>query len=346
MTTPGLIIRKEGALGRITLDRPKALHALDRAMCIGMYEALTAWATDPGVSAVLVDHAEGTRGFCSGGDIRLLSESAKSDGKDAKDFFRTEYKLNCLIQSYKKPYIAIIDGITMGGGVGISVHGTYRVATENTTFAMPETGIGLFPDVGGGWFLPRLKGEIGNWIAQTGARLKAADCVYAGIATHYVPSAGLPALKAGLATGDAAAVLAEAHQDPGPAPLLANRGAIDRLFAFDTVEEIFAALERDGSDWAKAQLATLKTKSPQTMKVALRQIRTGGKLTSFVENMKMEFRIAARVVMRPDFSEGVRATIVEKDNAPKWNPADLQGVTPALLDEIFAPLPPQDEFNI
>jgi enoyl-CoA hydratase len=345
-----LIVETDGALGHITLNKPKALHALDLPMCEGMTDALKRWQNDPKIGAVVVDHLAGTRGFCSGGDIRLLSESAASDGVAARNFFRTEYRLNTLIHEYPKPYIALIDGITMGGGVGISVHGAYRVATENTTFAMPETGIGLFPDVGGGWFLPRLPGEIGLWLALTGARLKAADCVEAGIATHYVPSAELPALKAALAEaaekGNIKDALDAAHKDPGPAPLKAQREKIDRIFSAATVETIVAMLEQDGSDWAKAQIATLATKSPQTMKVALRQLREGAKMTRFLDTMVMEFRIASRVVMRPDFREGVRATIVEKDNAPKWNPATLADVTDALLDEIFAPLPAHEEFTL
>jgi enoyl-CoA hydratase len=354
MSESGLEIRTVGALGRITLNKPKALHALDRSMCLRMTEVLKDWAQDQRISAVLVDHQEGTRGFCAGGDIRLLSESVATDGAAARDFFRTEYKLNALIQGYPKPYIAIMDGITMGGGVGISVHGAYRIATENTVFAMPEAGIGLFPDVGGGWFLPRLPGQIGTWLALTGARLKAADCGVARIATHFVPVANLAALKAELAqaSGNAAAaseiehILTRHTGNAGSAPLEAVRPLIDRLFAFDRIEDILEALEADGSDWAKAQRDVILTKSPQSLKVALRQIRLGGKLSRFADNMKMEFRITGRLIMRPDFREGVRAAIIEKDNAPKWNPSTLAGVTDALLDAIFAPLAPEDELQL
>lgn len=352
MNFPGLDIRDEGALGRVTLDKPKALHALDLPMCEGMIDALSRWAADSTIAAVLVDHKDGTRGFCAGGDIRLLADSAASDGSAAQNFFRTEYRLNTLIHNYKKPYIALIDGITMGGGVGISVHGSFRVATENTTFAMPETGIGLFPDVGGGWFLPRLPGDVGIWLALTGARIKAADCLHAGIATHYVPSGELGALKQALADaarhGEPAlrAALDRAHKDPGPAALGAIKPKIEQNFGHDSVEAILAALDADGSDWAKAQRGILAVKSPQTLKVTLRQLREGKTFTRFIDNMKMEFRLACRIVMRPDFREGVRATIIDKDNTPKWNPATLADVSDALLDEFFAPLPPAQEFSL
>lgn len=352
--TDEIIARVEGRLGRITLNRPAALHALNTPMCVAMTEALVAWREDARVAAILVDHAGGTRGFCAGGDIRMLAESGAKDGAEARAFFHTEYRLNHLIQSYPKPYVALIDGVTMGGGVGISVHGAFRVATERTTFAMPETGIGLFPDVGGGWFLPRLpEPEFGTWLALTGARLKGEECVTSGIATHLVPSELLGAVVtqvAGAANTDdpmrairsGLDALCEAKRKP----IVPGPGALKPLFGFDTVEEIFAALEKDsGNPWCAAQLETLRTKSPQTLKVALRQLREGAKARTFAENMAMEYRIGARVVGRHDFLEGVRAVIVDKDNAPKWSPATVEGVTDAMLDEIFAPLPAGQEWT-
>ena len=353
--TSDIIARVEGRLGHLTLNRPGALHALNTGMCQAMTDALLAWRNDPAISVVVVDHAPGTRGFCAGGDIRMLADSGAGDGVQARAFFHTEYRLNHLIQSYPKPYVALIDGVTMGGGVGISVHAPFRIATERTTFAMPETGIGLFPDVGGGWFLPRLYGQVGVWLALTGARLKAADCMAAGVATHYVPSELLGAVRAQIAgaadTHDPAVALrsglAALDESAGQPHELGfdNVPRIDRLFAFDTVEEIVAALDADGSAWARQQLATLKTKSPQTLKVALRQIREGAKMATFGDNMVNEYRIGARVVQRHDFLEGVRAVIVDKDNAPKWSPATLEGVTGAMLKEIFAPLPAGDEWT-
>lgn len=361
-----IIARTDGPLARLTLNRPAALHALNTAMCRDMIAALLAWREDAAIGAVLIDHAEGTRGFCAGGDIRMLAESGAKDGKEAREFFFTEYRLNHLLQSYPKPVVALIDGVTMGGGVGISVHGAFRIATERTVFAMPETGIGLFPDVGGGWFLPRLRtpaapgakrnlGAVGTWLALTGARLKAADCLLAGIATHYVPSELVGAVVTQIAGAAAAhepmaalrSGLDALSEGAGPAKELteANRDRIDTLFAHECVEAIVAALGADQSDWAKTQLETLRTKSPQTLKVALRQIRTGAGLTAFADNMRMEYRIGARVVQRHDFLEGVRAVIIDKDNAPKWNPATLEGVTDAMLDEIFAPLPADEEWT-
>ncbi|MCA6272100.1 MAG: enoyl-CoA hydratase/isomerase family protein [Phenylobacterium sp.] len=340
-----IIAVREGGLGRLTLNRPQALHALTTVMCSTCITALLDWKDDPTVEAVLIDHA-GERGFCAGGDIRMLAESGAADGRLAREFFFIEYRLNHLLFSYPKPVIAVMDGITMGGGVGLSAPARFRIATERTTFAMPETGIGLFPDVGGGWFLPRLPGRIGLWLALTGARIKAADCLHAGLATHHVPSERLPELKAALAENpsDIEALLAQCHVDPGPAPLLAHRAELDAAFGQGSVEAILAALET-GSDWARAQALALKTKSPQTLKVAFRQLALGLAAPDFAANMAMEYRIGARVVQRHDFLEGVRAVIVDKDNAPKWNPATLEGVGEDLLDAIFAPLPADQEWS-
>lgn len=337
---PEILTRVESGVGRITLNRPRALHALNRPMCEAMIAALRHWRADDAVKSVLIDHA-GERGFCAGGDIRMIAESGAGDGVEARRFFDTEYKLNHLLFAYPKPVTAIVDGVVMGGGVGISEPAEVRIATERTTYAMPETGIGLFPDVGGGWFLPRLPGQTGVWIALTGARLKAADTVFLGIHTHYLPTDALEAFRAILATDPAhpADIADGLEDDPGEAPIAPHLEAIDRLFAHDTVEAIFAALEAEGSDWARAQLEVLKTKSPQSLKVSLRQIRAGAALTDFADNMAMEYALGGRVVRTHDFQEGVRAVIVDKDNAPRWSPATLDGVSDADLDALFAPLP-------
>ena len=336
----------ENGVGRLTLNRPKALHALNRGMCEAMTEALLTWRDDPTVVSVLIDHA-GERGFCAGGDIRMIAESGAGDAAEARAFFKTEYRLNHLLFEYPKPVVAIVDGIVMGGGVGISEPADVRIATERTTYAMPETGIGLFPDVGGGWFLPRLPGQTGVWLALTGARLKAADTVFLGIHTHYLPSDALEAFRAILAADPAHPIdVADGLEtDAGEPPIEPHLPAIDRLFAHDTVEEIFAALEADGSEWALAQLAVLRTKSPQSMKVSLRQLRTGATLGSFAENMAMEYRLGGRVVRTHDFQEGVRSVIVDKDNAPRWSPAELEAVTDGQLDALFAPLPADEEWT-
>jgi enoyl-CoA hydratase len=338
-----VLARIEGGVGRLTLNRPAALHALNGGMCRLMIDALLAWRADPAVVAVMIDHA-GERGFCAGGDIRMLAESGAGDGAAAQAFFFAEYRLNHLLFGYPKPVVAVMDGVTMGGGVGLSMPAKFRIATERTTFAMPETGIGLFPDVGGGWFLPRLRDHAGLWLALTGARIKAADCFALDIATHVVPAAKVAELKAAVADRIPEALAAFAVE-PGPAPIAAHLADIERLFAAPSVRAIFDGLEAEGSDWAAAQLATLKTKSPQTMKVAFRQLTIGGGLTSFADNMAMEYRIGARVVRRHDFIEGVRAVIVDKDNAPRWDPATLEGVTEADLDAIFAPLPADQEWT-
>jgi enoyl-CoA hydratase len=346
MSEAEVITRIEGAVGRITLNRPGALHALTTDMCRLMTDALLAWWADDTVEAVIIDHA-GERGFCAGGDIRMLAESGKGDGSAAREFWLIEYRLNDLLFNYAKPVVVVMDGITMGGGVGLAMPAKYRIATERTTFAMPETGIGLFPDVGGGWFLPRLRDHTGLWLALTGARIKAADCFALEIATHVVASASVADLKAAIIADPRHIPLALApfETDLAPAPVAAHLADIARLFSAPTVEAIVAGLEADGSEWAKAQLATLATKSPQTMKVALRQLRLGGRATLFADNMAMEYRIGARVVHKHDFIEGVRAVIVDKDNAPKWNPPTLEGVSEADLDAIFADLSADQEWT-
>ncbi len=332
--------------GWITLTRPEALHALNTPMCASILGALIDWARDPRVHLIVISHEAGTRGFCAGGDIRMLAASGAKDAAEARAFFRTEYQMNAALNAFPKPVLALMDGVTMGGGVGLSVHGSHRVSTERTVFAMPETGIGLFPDVGGGWFLPRLEGELGTWLALTGERLKGGDVDAAGIATHHMPSELIENLKRQIADGDfsfgAAELLNELldrmapmRPEPSYAP---HRAAIDRCFQFDTAEEIIAALQGENTDWARAQLSLLATKSPETIKVALRQLRLGSKCRTFEENMQMEFRIGWRKVQSPDFLEGVRAVIIDKDNKPVWSPARLEDVSETQVARYFEPL--------
>jgi len=335
-----------GSAGHISLNRPKALHALTLDMCHAMSAALSAWADDDEVKAVILDHSEG-RGFCAGGDIAFLRNSALNDGGvSGRKFFHDEYQLNHQMFTYDKPIVAFMDGITMGGGVGISQPAPYRVATEHTRFAMPETGIGLFPDVGGGWYLSRLGGRLGQFLALTGARLDGAECLWAGIATHYLPSEALAEAKERIANGhDPKGVLASLSITPPPARIEGNANVVAKHFASDRYEDILASLEADDSEWAAKELATLGTKSPQTCKVALRQLAESAELADFADNMRMEYRIASRVLTRPDFAEGVRAVITDKTNDPKWNPATPEGVTEELLDAIFAPLPADEEWK-
>jgi enoyl-CoA hydratase len=363
MTTPDsprgtdapVLTRIDDRAGRVTLNRPSALHALNLEMCADMLRALLAWRGDRGVKAVLLDHA-GERGFCAGGDIRAIVGAGIRAQEAAQDFFRTEYQLNHLLFTYPKPTVAFVDGIVMGGGVGISMPCRFRVATERTLFAMPETAIGLFPDVGGGWYLPRLPGQVGTWLALTGARLRGADCVGLGIATHFVPSERLPELKRAIvdvvsAQDDefaASVITTELNRftaEPGLSAVEPQLADIDRLFAFDTVEEIFAALEADGGEWAAKELEGLRAKSPQALKITLRQMREGARMASFEDEMSMEFRLASRVALLPDFAEGVRACLIDKDQAPRWNPPTLEDVGEDLLRTVFARLPADVEWT-
>jgi enoyl-CoA hydratase len=343
---PELLTRIEGIAGFLTLNRPKAIHALTAAMDHAMTGALVTWHDDPAVQVVMIEHSEG-RGFCAGGDITFLRNSALTDhGASGRRFFFEEYQLNHLMFTYPKPIVAFIDGITMGGGVGISQPAKFRVATENTRFAMPETGIGLFPDVGGGWFLARLSRRLGQYLALTGARLDGAECLWAGLASHYCEAAALPEAKRRIAAGEPIEVVLGDLAAIPPEPRIARHAEeIATHFASDRYEDILASLSADQSEWAQAASATLATKSPQTCKVALRQLAESARLTSFADNMALEYRIASRVLTRPDFAEGVRALIVDKTNDAKWDPPSPEGVTEELLDSIFAPLPAGEEWQ-
>ena len=344
--TEDVLIGVEGRVGRIALNRPKAIHALNLPMCQAMIDALLAWRDDAAIEAVVIDHSEG-RGFCAGGDIRMLAESGAKDGREARAFFHTEYRLNHLLFTYAKPVAAFMDGITMGGGVGISQPAKYRVATEHTRFAMPETGIGLFPDVGGGWYLPRLEGRVGAFLALTGARLDGAECLALGLATHYLPSANLAEAKERIAQHPdrIGGILGELSVTAPPAAITGQIDKINRLFASDRYEDILAALEKDGGEWAQKELGALRTKSPQTCKVALRQLREGAAMPDFAAEMRQEYAIGSRVVQMHDFLEGVRALIVDKDNSPKWDPPTPEAVTDEWIDAIFAPLPPAEAWT-
>ena len=328
----------EGGVGRISLTRPKAIHALNLEMCEAMLDQLVEWIGDVQVTTVIVDHGEG-RGFCAGGDVRWLV--AEGSEEDARSFFHTEYRLNHLMFTYPKPIVAFMDGVTMGGGVGISAPARYRIATENTGLAMPETTIGLFPDVGGGWYLSRLPGATGAFLALTGARLDGAECFALGLATHYLPSASMEDVKAAIAAapGDIDKILAEASIEPPAARILGNRERIDRLFGLPRYEDILAALADDPSDWAAKELETLRHKSPSSCKISLRLLKEAASLPDFAAEMALEYRLAARVAVAQDFHEGVRALLIEKTGKPHWRPPSPEAVTDEMLDAIFAPLP-------
>lgn len=332
-------IRRNGAVGHISLARPKALHALTRGMCEAISTALLAWRDDPQVQAVILDHADG-RGFCAGGDVAAVRRSVLEDGgAEGRAFFHAEYRMNHLLFTWPKPVIAFMDGVTMGGGVGLAMPARFRVATENTLFAMPEGAIGLFPDVGAGWYLPRLPGQVGKFLALTAARLDGAECLWAGIATHYLPAEALAEAKARITASpeQVAAILDQAAIAAPPARLAKNAERIDRLFAGETLEQVLADLAGDPSAWAAKEHKAVAAKCPTTAKVALRLLATPR--PSFAEEMAREYTLACRMIARPDFAEGVRAVLVDKDNAPRWDPAAPEAVSEELLEILFAPLP-------
>ncbi len=342
--TGEILFDRCGAAGLVTLNRPGALNAVTHAMVRALRAQLDAWANNDAITRVIVT-AKGERAFSAGGDIRALYELGKA-GKhnEALQFWRDEYPLNATIKNFRKPYVALIDGIVMGGGVGVSVHGSHRVAGDRFSFAMPEVGIGFFPDVGATWFLPRMPGEIGTYCALTGERFGIGDGLAAGIATHRVPSARFDALIDGLSgTASVDAVLAAFAEPVDAGPILQRKAAIDRLFEGDRVEDILAALDREAASgsgdagWAAKTATTIRAKSPLSLKLALAQVRRGGAL-DFEACMRTEFRIVSRVIHGHDFYEGVRAVIVDKDNAPRWRPATLAEASDAEVERHFAAL--------
>ena len=337
MTEAEVLFQIRGHAGVVTLNRPQALNALTLAMVEDMSAALGRWAADDAVRHVVV-RASGDKAFCAGGDIRALYDWGRAKDPKVFRFFRGEYVLNTLIKRYPKPYVAVIDGIVMGGGVGVSVHGSHRVASERLVFAMPETGIGFFPDVGGTYFLPRLPGEAGMYFGLTGERCRSGDALYAGIATHHVPSARLGELSDELMRADDVDdCLSRFAADPGTSPLRQRQPDIDRHFGRDSVEAILAGLDADPSEWAQKTAATLRGKSPTSLKVAFRQLREGRR-RDFEDCMRLEFRIVHRIVEGHDFYEGTRAAVIDKDQNPRWRPAALERVSEAEVAAYFAPV--------
>lgn len=349
MSEEDTLFEVKDGIGTITLNRPKAMNALTLAQVEKIDPQLRAWAEDDAVHCVVIQ-GTGEKAFCAGGDVVALYKAGQAkDESYLATFYAEEYRLNRLMKMYPKPYVALIDGVTMGGGVGVSVHGSHRVATERTLFAMPETGIGMFPDVGGTYFLPRLPGRLGMYLALTGARLRAADCYYTGIATHYVPSNRLADMVKAMGEAETeaktadqmqqcvTAVLDMYHEEPGTAPLEKHRAQIDHCFAADSMEGILDRLAEDGSEWATQTAETIRQKSPTATKVAFKQMLVGAQV-DFDRAMQIEYRLSQRFMAGPDFFEGVRALLVEKDNAPKWMPADLESVEEAAVDAYFAPM--------
>lgn len=350
-----IIFEEKGGVGLITLNRPDALNALNLDMIREMSPKLDEWKENSKIYAVVLTGA-GDRAFCAGGDVKAVAldahamQNGQSEGQLTRDFFREEYPLNHQIFHYPKPYISLIDGIVMGGGKGLSAHGSHRVVTENTLFAMPETGIGFFPDVGGSYFLPRAPGESGLYLALTSARINAVDALYIGFGTHYLPQKGLEPLLENLTTADwnradplsiANAILSnyssENIEDEGI--LRDLQKDIDRHFRFDTVEKIVESLqgEEENTEWAKETLKALEERSPTSLKVTLAQIRRGEKM-EFDDAMVMEYRLSQRFMQSHDFYEGIRAQLIDKDRAPKWDPATLEDIAEEDVDAFFEPL--------
>jgi enoyl-CoA hydratase/carnithine racemase len=329
-----VVMRREGAIGSLLMNRPRALNALDLGMIRGIQAAIDAWRDDAAVKLALVEGAGG-KAFCAGGDVRGMRDAAVAgDAAFVEAFFSAEYAMNRAIARFPKPWVSFIDGVCMGGGIGVSVHNGPRIATENALLAMPETAIALFPDVGTSFVLPRLPGELGTWLALTGARLRGADAVHAGLADRFVRRERLPGLKAALMEGDASVVNRFAEDLP-PASFDPHRDAIRRCFAFSSVPDILRALEAEGTEWAAEQIAILRRMSPTSLAVSLELLRRGAD-ASLDECLAMELALTRVVVNRhPDFREGVRALLVDKDNKPSWSPPRIEDVDPAAIRAMF-----------
>jgi enoyl-CoA hydratase/carnithine racemase len=336
-----LIVRCEGAAGIVRLNRPKAINAMTYEMSLGIDAALDRFEADPAVAVVILEGA-GERGLCAGGDIRGLYESSKAGGDLGKRFWRQEYVMNARIAKYPKPYVAFMDGLVMGGGVGLSGHARHRVVTEKTKLAMPEVGLGFFPDVGGTWLLTRIPGEIGTFFGLTGQTMNGPDAIFARFADAVVPSAKLPALrealtvaKPGVTSSEVDKIIAGFASGEHVGPVAAMRASIDRWFAHDRMEDIFAALQHDQSEFAQSTLRTLKEKSPRGMVVTLKLLRLARNASSLEQCLVREYRAALEVFRSDDFREGVRAAVIDKDRNPKWSPPSVEDVTAEMLVPYF-----------
>jgi enoyl-CoA hydratase len=337
-----LIVRREGSAGIIRLNRPKAINAMTLEMSLGIDAALDRFEADPAVALVLLEGA-GERGLCAGGDIRGLWESSKAGGDLGKVFWRQEYIMNARIAKFPKPYVAFMDGLVMGGGVGLSAHGRHRVVTEKTKLAMPEVGLGFFPDVGGTWLLSRTPGEIGTYFGLTGQTMNGPDAIHARFADAVVPSGKWPALRealtkvrAGANSADVKTLIDSFATSETAGPVAAMQAKIDAWFAYDRMQDIVAALEADGSELAQATLKTLSEKSPRGMVVTLKLLRLARTASSLEECLVREYRAALQVFASDDFREGVRAAVIDKDRNPKWSPPRIEDVTPEMVAPYFA----------
>jgi enoyl-CoA hydratase len=335
-----IVTTMEGRAAIVRLNRPKALNAVTLEMIHGLSALYHRCAKDPHIYGVVME-AEG-KAFSAGGDIRTIHGLIQNDLARAGTFYAEEYQHNWLLQCFRKRHVALMNGVTMGGGVGISIFGTHRVAGENMAFAMPETGIGFFPDIGGSWFLPRMPGMVGMFLGLTGHICRRADAYYAGAATHCVPAAQFEAVKAAMIEAEPIdAVLDSLHEHPGESFLKKHREPIDRIFAAPSVEEIIKRLENEQGpwrEWAQQTLAALAKKAPLSLKVAFEQLRRGKSYKTLKEALTVEYRLATRLIRMPDFPEGIRAVIVDKDQSPKWQPASMAEVSDGFVQSLFEPL--------
>lgn len=337
------VFGKGGDIGLITLNRPESLNALTHAMCRQLSSQLQHWETSSKIKAVIIRGA-GDKAFSAGGDIVQLYKDGKAGNlSQAKEFFRDEYRLNYQVHQYTKPFISLLDGITMGGGVGVSIHGSHRVVTERFVFAMPETGIGFFPDIGGSYFLSRCPGETGLYLGLTGMKLNAAEAIYVNLTDYFISSNHLDELIRIIASqkfGDDADeavddILKAVSVTPEAAALESVRGNIDACFCMDSIEEIFTALKQQDKPWHQETLKILQQKSPTSLKITLREIREGVAL-DFESCMQMEFRLCQRFMQGHDFYEGIRATLIDKDKKPNWKPDKLSDISQDSIDSYFA----------
>ncbi|MFI6284764.1 enoyl-CoA hydratase/isomerase family protein [Streptomyces sp. NPDC051018] len=335
--TAAVLLRTEGRAGYITLNRPRALNALTHPMVRAIGAALDRWERDPGVETVVISGA-GERGLCAGGDIRAIHADALAGGRASLDFWRDEYRLNARIARYPKPYVALMDGIVMGGGVGVSAHGGVRIVTERSSVAMPETGIGFVPDVGGTHLLARAPGELGTHLALTGLAVGAADALLCGLADHFVPAGRLPGLAASLALLEIPEVLRRYTDRAPEGELAAHRGWIDECYAAGTVERIVDRLLGHGDPAAKEAAGTILTRSPTSLKVTLAALRRARALGELEPVLDQEYRVSSAAFSSPDLVEGVRAQVVDKDRRPRWSPAELSQVSDADVERFFAGL--------
>lgn len=333
-----VLVENRGNLGVIRLNRPKVLNSANLTVIRLVRDALYAFAADDAVAGVLIE-GEGDRAFCAGGDIRDLYTYGRQDAEGTAGFWREEYPVNHFIANYPKPYIAIMDLITMGAGVGLSAHGEYRVVTDRTRLAMPETAIGYFPDVGASWLLSHAPGETGTWLGLTGSSVTGADAIHLGLADYYVPHTKLDDLKAALVSAsdraDIGKILSFYAEAPPPSQLKDQQGLIDRIFSKDDLRQIFLGLAADDSDFAKETLQVLQSRSPTGMKLTLRLLREGRRSLNLKECLEREYHASLQSLKNDEFYEGIRAVVIDKDRNAKWDPPTIDGVDDAFIDTFF-----------